>query len=201
MKPMKIFAALSTSALLLLLVSVAPAYAQEERHDEASPAAHKDEARPAHQDAAPAHEGEAKPEHREGDKAPKRDDNASRQDEKARRQEARPEDREAHHDGAQPAQRSERAEATHNEGGGKGHIPDDRFRAHFGREHTFRVSRPVVVEGRPRFQYSGYWFEIANPWPEDWSYDDECYIDYVNDGYYLLNPRHPGMSILVIVVS
>src|ERR1700674_5722164 len=109
MKPMKIFAALSTSALFLLLVSVAPAYAQEERHDEASPAAHKDEAKPAHQEASPAHEGEAKPEHREGDKA-------SKQDEKARKQEVRPEDREARHDGAQPAQKSERAEASHNGG-------------------------------------------------------------------------------------
>jgi hypothetical protein len=191
---MKMFAALSTSALLLLLVSVAPAYAQEERHDDASPAAHKEEAKPAHQEAAPAHEGEAKPEHREGDKA-------SQQDEKARKPEARPDDRDARHDGAQAGQKSERVEASHNDAGGKGHIPDDRFRAHFGREHSFRVSRPVVVEGRPRFQSSGYWFEIANPWPEGWSYDDDCYIDYENDGYYLFNPRHPGMSILVIVVS
>jgi hypothetical protein len=213
---MKIFAALSTSALFLLLVSVAPVYAQEEHHDDGSPAApKKEEAKPAHQEASPPHEGEAKPEHREGDKAPKQDDNMSRQgekarkpddnmsrqDEKARTQDARPEDKDARHDAPQPAQRSERAEPARNGGSGKGHIPDDKFRSHFGREHTFRVSRPVVVEGRPRFQYSGYWFEFVNPWPQGWSYDDDCYIDYVDDGYYLFDPRHPGVSILVVVIS
>ena len=206
---MKIFAALSTSALFLLLLSVAPVCAQEERHDEGSPAApKKQEAKPAHQQAEPPHEGEARPEHREGDKAskqddkaPRQDDKAPRQDEKARKQEARPEDNGARHDRTLPGQKSERPEQAHNGGGGKGHIPDDRFRAHFGREHTFRVSRPVVVEGRPRFQYSGYWFEFANPWPEGWSYDDDCYIDYMDDEYYLFDPRHPGMRILVIVVS
>jgi hypothetical protein len=223
MTAMKIFAALSTSALFLLLVSVAPVGAQEERHDEGSPTAPKrEEAKPAHQEAAPPHGGEARPEHREGDKASKQDDKAPRQDdraprqdekarkqddkaprqdERARKQEARPEDKEARHDAIQPGQKSERPDQPHNGGGGKGHIPDDRFRAHFGREHTFRVSRPVVVEGRPRFQYSGYWFEFGNPWPEDWSYDDDCYIDYVDDEYYLFDPRHPGMRILVIVVS
>src|SRR5579864_6686440 len=41
-------------------------------------------------------------------------------------------------------------------------IPDDKFRAQFGRPHTFVVSRPVVVEGQPRFQYAGYWFVIAD---------------------------------------
>jgi hypothetical protein len=202
MTAMKIFAALSTSALFLLLLSAAPVCAQEERHDEGSPAApKKQETKPAHQEAAPLHEGEARPEHREGDKASKQDDKATRQDERSRKQEARPEDNEARHDSAQAAQKSERAEQAHNGGSGRGHIPDDRFQAHFGREHKFRVSRPVVVEGRPRIQYSGYWFEFANPWPGDWSYDDDCYIDYVDDEYYLFDPRHPGMRILVIVVS
>jgi hypothetical protein len=79
-------------------------------------------------------------------------------------------------------------------------IPDDRFRAHFGREHHFRVSHPTIIEGRPRFQYSGYWFEFVDPWPANWSYDDDCYIDYVDDGYWLYDPRYPGMRIAVLVV-
>jgi hypothetical protein len=78
-------------------------------------------------------------------------------------------------------------------------IPDDRFRAHFGREHHFRVNRPVVVEGRPRFQYSGYWFELVDVWPADWSYDDDCYIDYVDDEYWLFNPVHPGVRVALVV--
>lgn len=82
---------------------------------------------------------------------------------------------------------------------GGGRIPDDHFRAHFGREHHFRVSRPTIIEGRPRFQYSGYWFEILDPWPAGWSYDDDCYIDYVDDGYYLFDPRYPGVRIAIVV--
>ncbi len=78
-------------------------------------------------------------------------------------------------------------------------IPDDRFRAHFGHEHRFAINHPVFVAGRPRFQYGGYWFEILDPWPADWSYSDECYIDYVDDGYYLFDPLHPGFRIAVVI--
>ena len=84
-------------------------------------------------------------------------------------------------------------------------IPDDRFRAHFGRGHWFRVrSNPIiVVGGYPRFQYGGFWFSVVDPWPEYWSrtwYDtDDVYVDYVNDGYYMYNRRHPGVGIAVNV--
>jgi DNA polymerase III gamma/tau subunit len=78
-------------------------------------------------------------------------------------------------------------------------IPDDRFREHFGHEHRFRVERVVLVENRPRFQYTGYWFELVDPWPAAWSYSDDCYIDYVDDEYFLFNPLHPGIRIAVVV--
>jgi hypothetical protein len=84
-------------------------------------------------------------------------------------------------------------------------IPDDRFRGHFGRDHEFRVySRPVlVVGGYPRFQYGGYWFSLIDPWPEYWSDDwynnDDVYVDYSEDGYYLYNRRHPSGRIAVSV--
>jgi len=80
-------------------------------------------------------------------------------------------------------------------------IPDDRFREHFGRNHKFRVERIVLVENRPRFQYTGYWFELIDPWPADWSYSDDCYIDYIDEGYFLINPMHPGIRLAVIVVE
>jgi hypothetical protein len=94
----------------------------------------------------------------------------------------------------------------HERGGYRGYrIPPDRFRTHFGRTHWFRVhSAPVmVVGGYPRFQYSGFWFSVVDPWPEYWSrtwYDtDDVYVDYAGDGYYMYNRRHPGVAIAVNV--
>ncbi len=80
-------------------------------------------------------------------------------------------------------------------------IPEDRYREHFGHEHEFHVHRVVEVEGHPRFQYSGYWFELVNPWPMEWSYDDDCYITYMDGDYWLLDPVHPGVQIQVFVVG
>ena len=78
-------------------------------------------------------------------------------------------------------------------------IPEDKFRANFGRQHTFRV-QTQVVQGQPRFQYGGYWFALANPWPGDWAYTDDCYIDYIDGEYVLIDLRHPGVEIPLVVV-
>jgi hypothetical protein len=94
----------------------------------------------------------------------------------------------------------------HERGGYHGYrIPQDRFRAHFGRAHWFRVRNVpiVVVNSHPRFQYAGLWFSLVDPWPETWARtwyetDDVC-VDYVNDGYYLYNRSHPGVAIAVNV--
>jgi hypothetical protein len=91
-------------------------------------------------------------------------------------------------------------------GGYRGYrIPEGRFHEHFGRGHWFRVhSAPVlVVGGFPRFQYGGFWFSVVDPWPEYWARNwyetDDVYIDYVNDGYYMYNRRHPGVAVAVNV--
>lgn len=84
-------------------------------------------------------------------------------------------------------------------------FPAARFRANFGRGHWFRVHNApvIVVGGYPRFQYGGFWFSVVDPWPEYWSrtwYEtDDVYVDYVNDGYYMYNRRHPGVAIAVNV--
>lgn len=80
-----------------------------------------------------------------------------------------------------------------------GHIPDDKFRANFGRNHTFVVNRPVIVNNQPTFQYGGYSFIIADPWPVGWAYTDDCYIDYVDGEYFLFDLLHPGVRIEVFV--
>ena len=94
----------------------------------------------------------------------------------------------------------------HERGGYHGYrIPDDRFRAHFGRRHWFRVHEVpvVVVEGYPRFQFGGYWFSVVDPCPETWSpvwyRTEDVYVDYVNDGYYMYNRQHPGIAIAINV--
>ena len=79
-------------------------------------------------------------------------------------------------------------------------IPEDRFRAHFGREHHFRIERPVIVEGRPRFQYGGYSFIIIDTWPAGWYYTDDVYVDYIDGEYFLFNPVHPGIRIALNIV-
>jgi len=82
-------------------------------------------------------------------------------------------------------------------------IPDDRFRGYFGSNHGFRIyGLPfLVVGGYPRFQYEGYWFSAVDPWPvywgNDWYDNDEVYVNYVDNGYYLYNRRHPGVGIAI----
>ncbi len=91
-------------------------------------------------------------------------------------------------------------------GGYRGYrIPEDRYRRYFGPYHRFRVYLypVVVIGGYPRFRYGGFWFSLVDPWPEYWSDDwydnDDVYIDYYQDGYYLYNPRYPRDRIAIMV--
>src|SRR6202050_2200247 len=78
-----------------------------------------------------------------------------------------------------------------------GSIPDDRFRASFGRSHTFHVNRSEFAGGSRRFQYGGYWFALVQPWPAAWLYTDNVYVDYMNGGYFLCDPVHPGVYLSI----
>ena len=78
-------------------------------------------------------------------------------------------------------------------GGYRGYrVPEDRFRGYYGQ---------VFVGGRQRFQYGGYWFGLVDPWPEywdsDWYDNDDVYVDYYGDGYYLYNRRYPNDRIAI----
>jgi hypothetical protein len=100
----------------------------------------------------------------------------------------------------QPQMQNNRNQQMHSDNGRKGgHIPDDRFRAQFGREHHFNA-RSVIVQGRPQFQYGGYNFELVDAWPSDWAYTDDCYVDYIDGQYYLIDLVHPGIRLAVFVV-
>ncbi|MGA9393015.1 MAG: hypothetical protein WBV69_21475 [Candidatus Sulfotelmatobacter sp.] len=152
---------------------------------------------------------EAKPEARPGSAKPQQDEaKPPKEQAPAKAEEAKPSKNDKQDQkqsgemrGAQdhPMQNNGGDHAMRASGRGGQKIPDDKFRAQFGRQHTFRV-QTTVVQGQPRFQYGGYWFSLANPWPGDWAYTDECYIDYINGEYVLIDLLHPGVEIPVIVV-
>ncbi len=178
---MKLAAVLSTTALAVLLAISVPVYAQDESHPQ--------EDKRAEPDGKAAHEQDKQDDKRvDQDKQDKEDRQADKDRDK---------DKDGH--GEQAARQDDRhdhpAEAKQG-----GHIPDDRFRADFGRQHTFTIGRPVIVEGTPRFQYGGYWFVIAQPWPVGWAYTDVVYVDYNDGEYFLLSPVPPGVQIAINVI-
>ena len=93
------------------------------------------------------------------------------------------------------AERQPPTQAPHNE---SKRIPDDRFRANFGRDHRFRVSEADYRRDR-RFQYGGYWLGFAQPWPSNWLYTQDVYVIEINGVYYLCNANYPGVNITLNV--
>jgi hypothetical protein len=147
---------------------------------------------------------------RQEEKAAQQEDKAAQEEKHAQKQE---DGKDAQHEDKRMGDEKQKHEASDQKHEGNdnvregkpgeragGHIPDDRFREHFGREHVFVINRPVIVEGAPRFQYGGYWFVIADPWPVGWAYTDQVYIEFIDGGYYVLSPVHPGVRVLVNVV-
>lgn len=86
-------------------------------------------------------------------------------------------------------------------------IPEQRYQAYFGPPHVFRIYEyPVTFyDGYPRFQYDNYWVQVLDPWPGNWSsnwfYTDPVYLEYQNDGYYLVNTRYPGIPLAVEILQ
>jgi|HubBroStandDraft_1064217.scaffolds.fasta_scaffold28943_4 hypothetical protein len=90
--------------------------------------------------------------------------------------------------------------AQSNQAAGHGsRIPDDKFHANFGRQHTFSIQR-TTIQGQPGFQYGGYSFTIIDVWPVGWAYTDQCYVDYIDGEYFLFDLAHPGVRIAIAVV-
>ena len=212
---MKVLGVISTTALLLLFGATVPAYAQEDHHDQdAKPEKQEQQAKPAKQEEAAKpvkQEEQAKPEKQQEAKAPKQEQQAkpAKQEEAAKpvkqEEQAKQEDR-GNTAGRQRVQRSAEEEqrqravpALRLSVRTESRIPDDRFRSNFGREHHFRIGSPTMVDGYSRFQYGGFWFGFVQPWPDDWYYTDDVYVDYIDGGYYLCNPYYPGVQIAISV--
>jgi DNA mismatch repair ATPase MutL len=206
-----------TSALLLgsllTLGFAAPSYAQDQQEDKPK---QQESGKP--QDAKPEHEGKPKqqaeppktpneqprPEKEREAKPPKQQPQAEqpkteKQSKQAEKQNEQQQKEQQKQYGQQRGYSQEQSAQSSGHGGG-GRIPDDRFHAHFGREHHFHVGHPQIVEGRPHFEYGGYSFIIVQAWPADWGYDDDVYI--VDDGgvYYLCDVAHAGVQLELDVV-
>ncbi|HEX5425286.1 MAG TPA: hypothetical protein VFW94_17185, partial [Candidatus Acidoferrales bacterium] len=79
-------------------------------------------------------------------------------------------------------------------------IPDRDYDDHFGHDHDFHAHWRHDAD---RFQYGGYWFTYAEPWPAMWLDSDDLYIvyNYDDDDYYLCDAEHPGVELLIVVQS
>jgi len=181
---------LSTAVLSFLLGSSIAVFAQqqEERRDEAKPPRPEE---PRREEAKPPRQDEAKPPRQEEAKPPR--ESESKPPRQHREEQARPShEQQPEH----PGQRAQHARPAAK----SAHIPDEKFHANFGRQHTFVVNHPVVVQGQPQFIYRGYTFVFVDPWPVEWAYTDDVYIDYIDGDYFLFDVLHPGVRIAVFVV-
>src|SRR5580704_364485 len=181
---MKLHAWVSTGVMSLLLGASTVVLAQD-KNDEVKPPQQEE---PKRDEARPERRPEQEPREQNKQEQNKQEQDKREQD-KAARQE-HPEQK----DDQKVEQKDEHARA-----GKSQRIPDDKFRQHFGREHVVVINRPVIVEGRPRFQASGYWFEIVDPWPVEWAYTDQVYVDYIDGEYFLFDVLHPGVRIALFV--
>lgn len=198
---MKISRLVSAASLSLLLGCSALMYAQDE-HETKPQEPRPEETKPPQSEAAKPAQDEAKPPRQEEAKPPRQDEKPQ-DNMKPKQDDMRPRPQDDAKAPKQENRQDNRAQQNHDQHAAtqqRGHIPDDKFRSNFGHEHRFKVSRGTVVEGRPSFQYGGYSFEIVDAWPADWSYSDDCYVDYVDGEYFLFDILHPGVRIAIIVV-
>ena len=186
------------STVLLCLLFAALAFASPRPQDEpkpkeASPAMDrqdKPEAKPETQEQKP---DEMKQEKNDQEKKDAKDQEKENKDQEKQEQK---QDKKSGKDAAN--MRDENRGNAHPAGKG-GHIPDDKFRASFGRSHPFHPSRPVIVNNQPTFSYGGYSFVMVDPWPAGWAYTDDCYVDYIDGEYFLFDLLHPGVRIALFV--
>jgi hypothetical protein len=164
---MKLAGVISTAVLTLTLGIGIPAYAQQDQHEQEE---NKDKsAQEKEKKAQP--EKSAKPEEKNATQ-----DNQKKPEEKNAQEHSQPKAEEHAH---------------------AGRIPDDRFKANFGREHSFRVSEGDYRNRR--FQYGGYWFGFQSAWPSNWLYTQDVYVIEINGVYYLCNASYPGVNLTLNV--
>jgi len=160
---------------LLSLILAAPVYAQEQHDQEEQKDQKEQTAKPAQ------------------DEKKAETEKSAKQDEKGAQQEknTKPEEKNAQENNKQEEKNAQQQHAQPAKNAGR--IPADRYKANFGREHTFRVTQGDY--NNHRFQYGGYWFGFAAPWPSKWLYTQQVFVVDIGGVYYLCNPTYPGVNL------
>jgi cell division protein FtsN len=193
---MKLVGVISTAVLSLALGAATPAFTQDQREQEeqkAKPAENEKKGQPAKvtKQEEKQQEQNKKPE----EKNAQTEKNNKQEDKNAQQEKnTKPEEKNAKQE--QPRTQEARPEKQEQHASG-GRIPDDRYKANFGREHSFRVSEGDYRNHR--FQYGGYWFGVSDPWPSNWLYTQNVYVVEIDGVYYLCNPMYPGVNIVLSV--
>jgi len=194
--PMKLVGAISTAVLTLTLGVAVPAYAQDQQHDQQEEKKAKAQDEKKEQPAKPKKQDDKNVQQQ--DKNNKQEERSAQQQDKNNKQEeknAQQQDRNNKQE-EKNAQQQHTQPVEHARGGRR--IPDDRYRANFGREHSFHVSHNDYDRDR-RFQYGGYWFNFVDVWPSNWLYTQDVYVIEIDGMYYLCNPMYPGINVAINV--
>jgi DNA mismatch repair ATPase MutL len=192
--PMKLIGVISTAVLSMTLGVAAPAYAQQEQHDQQE-----------EQKAKPAQDEKKAQSAKQGEKSAQQDKNTNQEEKNAQQEKKNTQQEEKNvqqqdknsKQEEKNAQQARPAQPAQHAGGGR--IPDDRYKANFGQEHRFRVNQSDY--SNRRFQYGGYWFGFVDAWPSNWQYTQDVFVVEINGVYYLCNPMYPGVNIALTVTE
>jgi outer membrane biosynthesis protein TonB len=174
---MKLIGVISTAVLSLTLGVAAPAYAQQEQHDQQE----EQKAKPAQDEK----QTQAAKSAQQEEKPATQQEKSTKPEEKNAQQEKNTKQEERTAQQANPEQQAQHAAG--------GRIPADKFKANFGQQHTFRVTQADY--SNHRFQYGGYSFGFVDPWPSNWLYTQNVYVIEINGVYYLCNASFPGVNL------
>jgi outer membrane biosynthesis protein TonB len=216
---MKTIGIISTAALALLLGVAAPSYAQDDKDQQQQEQKDKpaDKKAPEEKTAKPEEKAAPQP-----DKNTKQEEKNTQQEDKNKQQEqknaqqqdrnTKPEEKSSQQQDKNNQQQQKNAQqqdknnqqqqksAQQAQRGGNqgGRIPDDRFQANFGRQHSFHVSQSDYSRDR-RFEYGGYSFGFVDAWPTNWLYTQNVYVIEIDGVYYLCNASYPGVNVALSI--
>ncbi len=203
--------AITTAVLLVLLGTTASTYARQEKgqeeHSQGAKPAEEQHAQkqPAQQQHAQQQAQPAQQQHAQQQAKPAQQQHTQEQSKPAQQQHVQQQAKPVQQQHAQQGnagQSQAHAQQSHPADGNRGsyahgRISDDHYAASFGSGHRFHISQSDYQHRR--FQYGGYSFGFIDPWPVGWGDSDDVYVVYVDGGYYMYDPVHPGVRIAISI--